>query len=188
MTSGAVPPSPRLMALRFLCDLPGAPEFGDLADETLGELVLLGLSGNRSSPIAQVAVHVTTPSASLKWLTQMDLEAFIECMPSWPLLNAPSSPSDCVAPRPQRRRSRVQRSSTSSGHYLATAWRGNGRPVRTTDALLLSAIELIPDDAATQYLDAIRRLRARKFDAASRTLIAEMCELVSAIRELPKAS
>lgn len=187
MTPGAVPPSPRLMSLRFLRDLPSAPEFSGLSDETLGELVLVGLAGDRSSPIAHVAVHVMTPTATLEWLTQMELEAFLECMPSWPLLNAPASPSGCFAQRPRQRRPVAQRRPAPSGRTLATAWRGKGRPVISTDALLVSAIELIPDDAAPQYLGAIRRLRERKFDPASRTLIAEMCDLVAKLEELPKA-
>ena len=72
---------------------------------------------------------------------------------------------------------------------MAAAMSGNGRPMRATDQYLMGSIEIVPDEAALTYLEAIRRLRRRKFDRASCSLIAEACEVIASVEgRLPKAS
>lgn len=175
------------MALPFLRELPGAPDLGQLPDDSLGELVVLGLSDSQGVKVAHIAVHVTTADTSIEWLSKMNFEAFLECMPTWPLLNVPFAPPDSPIRKARRpkRQTATRPKSPPKGELLASAWRSRGRPVQATDALLLSAIQLIPDQSAVLYLEVIRRLRTGKFDQASRTMIADMCDFIAHVQELP---
>lgn len=190
MSGKAIPPSPRLMAVPALSELPGAPRLSDLPSDAIGELVVLGLSGDEDEPTAHVAVYVETPTATVEWVTMMRFDDFLGCIPSWALLNTPTSTADTSnGQRAPRRRAHSGQPQQAQGERLASAWRQKGRPVRATDQFLLRSIELVPDDAAITYLEAVRRLRQRKFDKVSRSLIAEVCELIASVQErLPEAS
>jgi hypothetical protein len=175
------------MAIPHVRELPGAPALAGFPDDTIAELVILGLSGDDSRPTAHVAVYVENAAQFVAWVTMMDFDAFLECMPSWSMVNLPNGPADIdPAPPPRAGRHGGARRSTrrrATGAELATAWRTRRRPARATEDYLLATLEFVPRGLAADYVDAYRRVRHRSFDRASRTLIADVCTALNAIAE-----
>jgi len=178
------PPSPRILSLEHVRDLPGAP--GDLTSfpaDTLAELVVLGLNGDPDRPTAHVAVYLEDATNAASWVTMIEYTSFLEAMPSWAVLNVPHSPTELDAGPPRmpvpHRRHRRARQPGGNGAELSAAWQTRRRPVRTTERYLLEALEHVPDDMAVDYLTALRHLRRRSFGREERQLIADVCAAVA---------
>jgi hypothetical protein len=187
VTASHVPPSPRLMGISQLETLPGAPTLRSFDDDTIGELVVLGLTGDDERLTAHVAVYVENATQAAEWITMMDFDTFLESMPTWALVNTPADPpthedmgrAPTVIRRGVHRRRRPIAS--RSGADLASAWRSRRRPASTTEAYLVAALEHVPRALAGDYVEAIRNLRRRAFDRTSRELIATVCSELSTV-------
>jgi hypothetical protein len=175
------------MGISQLEILPGAPTLRSFDDDTIGELVVLGLTGDDERLTAHVAVYLENATHAVEWITMMDFDRFLEAMPSWALVNTPADPptQDDMERAPtavhravHRRRRRI---ASRSGADLATAWRSRRRPAGATEAYLVAAIEHVPRSLAGDYVEAIRNLRRRAFDRTSRELIATVCSALSTV-------
>ena len=192
MNDSQLPPSPRLLALGDLGKLPGTPPLEHVPADTIGEIVVLGLSGDDERTIAHVAVYVETATEAIYFNTTMPFEGFLECIPSWTLLNTPTNllgtGSVGIQQARVERRARARQRGSNSESDLGTAWRTGRRPAKTTDRYLLSAIELVPNGWAVDYVEAVRRVRLRRFDRQSRALIADVVDVIaSLVDRMPKA-
>lgn len=189
MSDALLPPPPRLLSLEDLGELPGTPSLDHVPADTIGEIVLQGLSGDDELTVAHVAVYVETATEAIYFNTTMLFQDFLECFPSWTLLNTPMNllgtgsvgiqqdQVECQAPACRR--------GSNSESELATAWRTGRRPVKTTDRYLMSAIELVPNNWAVGYVEAVRRLRRRRFDRQSRALIADVVDVIAFLEDRP---